>query len=353
MESLTSFAPGWRGGNPKTMIIVLDRGATESQLDEVLREASRSGQQASVTRSKGATLVRLDAPGDLADRLRAFPGVRATLSGNRSYVLSSRDYQEADTLVRVRDVVFGGTKAVLIAGPCSVETREQIFTVAKAVKAAGAHMLRGGAFKPRTSPWSFQGLGEEGLKLLAEVSVETGLPVVTEVMAPEQVDLVARYADMLQIGSRSVQNFPLLRAAGRSGKPVLLKRGMATDVDEFLGAADYILAEGNPNVVLCERGIRTFETSTRFTLDVVAIPLLEKLTHLPVIADPSHATGLSHLVAPAARAAIAAGADGLLIETHPDPREALSDGRQAVTMAELDALMGPVRAVAAAVGRSF
>lgn len=339
--------------HPLPMIIVLDRGATESQLDEVLREAGRAGQQASVTRSKGATLVRLDAPGDLADRLRSFPGVRTTLSGNRSYVLASRDFQATDTLVRVRDVVFGGTKAVLIAGPCSVESREQIVTVAKAVKAAGAHMLRGGAFKPRTSPWSFQGLGEEGLKLLAEVSAETGLPVVTEVMAPEQVELVARYADMLQIGSRSVQNFPLLRAAGRSGKPVLLKRGMATEIDEFLGAADYILAEGNPNVVLCERGIRTFETSTRFTLDVVSIPVLERVTHLPVIADPSHATGLSHLIAPAARAAVAAGADGLLIETHPDPREALSDGRQAVTMAELDALMGPVRAVAAAVGRSF
>lgn len=335
------------------MIIVLERGATESQLDGVLREVSRQGRSASVTRSKGATLVRLDGTGDLGEQLRGLPGVRATLAGNRSYVLASREFQEADTLVRVRDVVFGGTRAVLIAGPCSVESREQVFAVGRAVKACGAHMLRGGAFKPRTSPWSFQGLGEEGLKLLAEVSLETGLPVVTEVMAPEQVDLVASYADMLQIGSRSIQNFPLLRAAGRSGKPILLKRGMATEVDEFLGAADYILAEGNPNIVLCERGIRTFETSTRFTLDVVSIPVLERLTHLPVIADPSHATGLAHLVAPAARAAIAAGADGLLIETHPDPREALSDGRQAVTMAELDAMLGQIRAVAAAVGRSI
>ncbi len=335
------------------MIIVLERGATESQLDGVLREASLQGRSASVTRSKGATLVRLDGPGDLGERMRGLPGVRATMVGNRSYVLASREFQQADTLVRVGDVVFGGTRAVLIAGPCSVESREQVFAVARAVKASGAHMLRGGAFKPRTSPWSFQGMGEEGLKLLAEVSKETGLPVVTEVMSPDQVDLVGSYADMLQIGSRSIQNFPLLRAAGRSGKPILLKRGMATEIDEFLGAADYILAEGNPNVVLCERGIRTFDTATRFTLDVVSIPVLERLTHLPVIADPSHATGVAHLVAPAARAAIAAGADGLLIETHPDPREALCDGRQALTMAELDAMMGPIRAIAAAIGRSI
>lgn len=212
-------------------------------------------------------------------------------------------------------------------------------------------MLRGGAFKPRTSPYAFQGLGEEGLKLLAEVSREFDLPVVTEVMAPEQVDLVSRYADMLQIGSRSVQNFPLLKAVGRTKKPVLLKRGMASEIDEFIAAAEYVLAEGNDQVVLCERGIRTFESRTRFTFDVVAIPLLKKLTHLPVVGDPSHATGAAALVAPAALAAIAAGADGLLIESHPDPREALSDGRQAVTPEELAALAPRLRAVAAAVGR--
>lgn len=335
------------------MFIVLDCDAGESELGAVLSEARRLGAAPSVSRSGRATVVRIaaDGRGDAAAPFRSLPKVRGVVAGDLPYVLASRDFKPEDTTVRVRDVVFGGREPVLVAGPCAVESREQVRTVAQQVKAAGARVLRGGAFKPRTSPYAFQGLGEEGLRLLAEVSAETGLPVVTEVMAPEQVDLVARYADMLQIGSRSVQNFPLLKAVGRARRPVLLKRGMATEIDEFLAAAEYVLAEGNDQVVLCERGIRSFDPRTRFAFDVVAIPLLKRLTHLPVIADPSHATGSAALVPAAALAAVAAGADGLLIESHPDPREALSDGRQAVTPDELARLAPRLRAVAAAVGR--
>ncbi len=336
------------------MIIVLEGDATDSEIGAVLKEAGRFGTAPAVSRAGSATVVRLpvSGKGDAGDRLRAMPQVRGVVDGDLPYVLASRDFKREDTLVRVRDVVLGGREVVLMAGPCAVESRDQLFSVAKQVKAAGARILRGGAFKPRTSPYAFQGLGEEGLKLLAEVSRELDLPVVTEVMAPEQVDLVARYADMLQIGSRSVQNFPLLKAVGRTRKPVLLKRGMASEIDEFIAAAEYILAEGNDQVVLCERGIRTFDSRTRFTFDVVAIPLLKRLTHLPVVADPSHATGMAALVPQAALAATAAGADGLLIESHPDPREALSDGRQAVTPEELARLAPQIRAVAAAVGRA-
>ena len=335
------------------MIIVLEGDATDSEIGAVLKEAGRFGTAPAVSRAGSATVVRLpvSGKGDAGDRLRAMPQVRGVVDGDLPYVLASRDFKREDTLVRVRDVVLGGREVVLMAGPCAVESRDQLFSVAKQVKAAGARILRGGAFKPRTSPYAFQGLGEEGLKLLAEVSRELDLPVVTEVMAPEQVDLVARYADMLQIGSRSVQNFPLLKAVGRTRKPVLLKRGMASEIDEFIAAAEYILAEGNDQVVLCERGIRTFDSRTRFTFDVVAIPLLKRLTHLPVVGDPSHATGMAALVPQAALAAVAAGADGLLIESHPDPREALSDGRQAVTPEELAQLAPKIRAVAAAVGR--
>ena len=335
------------------MIIGLEGDATDSEIGAVLNEAGRFGTAPAVSRAGSATVVRLpvSGKGDAGDRLRAMPQVRGVVDGDLPYVLASRDFKREDTLVRVRDVVLGGREVVLMAGPCAVESRDQLFSVAKQVKAAGARILRGGAFKPRTSPYAFQGLGEEGLKLLAEVSRELDLPVVTEVMAPEQVDLVARYADMLQIGSRSVQNFPLLKAVGRTRKPVLLKRGMASEIDEFIAAAEYILAEGNDQVVLCERGIRTFDSRTRFTFDVVAIPLLKRLTHLPVVGDPSHATGMAALVPQAALAAVAAGADGLLIESHPDPREALSDGRQAVTPEELAQLAPKIRAVAAAVGR--
>ncbi|HEY8450061.1 MAG TPA: 3-deoxy-7-phosphoheptulonate synthase, partial [Bacillota bacterium] len=269
----------------------------------------------------------------------------------KPFKLVSREFRNEPTIVEVGGVAFGGEEVPIIAGPCSVESREQILAAAEAVKNAGARLLRGGAFKPRTSPYSFQGLEEEGLKLLAEARERFGLPIVTEVMSPGTVELVARYADMLQIGARNMQNFYLLREVGRSGMPVLLKRGMSATIEEWLMAAEYILSEGNFNVVLCERGLRTFETATRFTLDLNAVPVVKELSHLPVIVDPSHGTGRWSLVTPMARAAIAAGADGLIVEVHPQPEEALSDGSQSLTPERFKVLVDEVTSVAAAVGR--
>jgi len=257
------------------------------------------------------------------------------------------------TTVRVGDFLVGGDRIAVIAGPCSVESREQMMEAARAVKAAGATMLRGGAFKPRTLPYSFQGLGEEGLRILAEAREETGLPVVTEVMAPEKVGVVEDYADVLQIGARNMQNYPLLRRVGRASKPVLLKRGLGSTIEELLGAAEYILHGGNPDVILCERGIRTFQKITRFTLDITAVPLLKEVSHLPVVVDPSHGTGHRELVAPMARAAVAAGADGLLIEVHPNPEEAMSDGPQSLRPEGFSLLMRELAPVAKAVARTL
>ncbi|GAB6148079.1 3-deoxy-7-phosphoheptulonate synthase [Stetteria hydrogenophila] len=259
-----------------------------------------------------------------------------------SLKLVTKDYRER-TIVDVGGVKIGAGRSVVVAGPCAVESWEQIRTAALAVKRAGAHILRGGAFKPRTSPYSFQGLGVEGLKLLRMAADEAGLPVVTEVLDPRQVQLVAEYADALQIGARNMQNFPLLREVGRAGKPVFLKRGFGARIDELLAAAEYILAEGNDQVVLVERGIRTFETSTRFTLDIAAVPVLKERTHLPVIVDPSHAAGRRELVPPLAKAALAAGADGIMVEVHPDPDRALSDARQQLTIEMFERLMGELR----------
>ncbi|MCW3990796.1 MAG: 3-deoxy-7-phosphoheptulonate synthase [Candidatus Bathyarchaeota archaeon] len=255
------------------------------------------------------------------------------------------------TRVRVGAHEIGGDRVVVIAGPCSVESREQMLEVASAVKEAGAHMIRGGAFKPRTLPYSFQGLEEEGLKILAEARELTGLPVVTEVVAPGDVGLVEAYADVLQIGARNMQNYPLLKRVGEAEKPVLLKRALSATIEEWLGAAEYILAGGNENVILCERGIRTFGKLTRFTLDLTAVPLLKEVTHLPVVVDPSHGTGHRQLVAPMARAAVAAGADGLIIEVHNDPEKAMSDGAQSLRPAGFASLMEGIRPVAEAVGR--
>ena len=265
--------------------------------------------------------------------------------------LASREFQNETSVVEVGKARFGAEKIVVIAGPCSVEGREQLLEAALAAKKNGASMLRGGVFKPRTSPYEFQGLGEAGLKLLAEAREETGLPVVTEVLEPEKVDLVAKYSDMLQIGARNVQNFALLRAVGKSRRPAILKRGMMTTIDEWLQAAEYILLEGNQNVVLCERGIRTFEKATRNTLDLAAVPVLRKATHLPILVDPSHATGSRELIAPMAKAAIAAGTDGLMIETHPTPELALSDSQQQLNLGEFAGLMEELEPVAKAVGR--
>jgi len=265
--------------------------------------------------------------------------------------LAARSEGQENTLVRIGDAVIGGEKVAVIAGPCSVESREQLMEAARAVKAAGASMLRGGAFKPRTLPYSFQGLGVEGLKILAEAREETGLPVVTEVMAPEEVAVVEEYADVLQIGARNVQNYPLLKRVGQAGKPVLLKRGMASTIEEWLSAAEYVLHGGNPDVILCERGIRSYGKLTRFTLDLAAVPLLKEVSHLPVVVDPSHGTGIRSLVKPMSKAAVAAGADGLIVEVHPNPEEAMSDGAQSLRPEEFKILMGELGPVARSVGR--
>ena len=266
--------------------------------------------------------------------------------------LASKQSPDHRTIVEVGPHKVGGEKVVVIAGPCSVESRDQIMETARIVKEAGCHMLRGGAFKPRTLPYSFQGLGEEGLEMLAEARRETGLPVVTEVLAPGDVELVESYADVLQIGARNMQNYPLLRRVGAAEKPVLLKRGMAATIEEWLGCAEYILNEGNRDVILCERGLRGFSKVTRNTLDVSAVPVIHQSSHLPVVIDPSHGTGVRSLVAPMAYAGVAAGADGVMLEVHPRPEEALSDGAQSLRPPELMELMNQIRKVANAVGRS-
>lgn len=265
----------------------------------------------------------------------------------------SRESRTEYSIVEVNGVRIGGSEIIVIAGPCAVESREQLFETARSVKSGGAKILRGGAFKPRTSPYNFQGLGEEGLKLLRMIREETNLPVVTEVMDTRQIGLVSEYADMLQIGSRNMQNYPLLKEAGMSKKPILLKRGMMATIQEFLLAAEYILTQGNEQVVLCERGIRTFETSTRNTLDLSAVPMLKQLTHLPVIVDPSHGTGLRWMVPSMARAAVAAGADGLIMEVHYHPEQAICDGQQSLNLNEFDQMMADLKRIASAIGREI
>jgi len=276
-----------------------------------------------------------------------------TIEVSRRIKLAVKSEERQKTRVKVGDVEIGGKKIAVIAGPCSVESMEQLMEAAREVKAAGASMLRGGAFKPRTLPYSFQGLGEEGLKILAEAREEYGLPIVTEVMSPENVGLVEKYADVLQIGARNIQNYPLLKRVGKAEKPVLLKRGLASTIEEWLSAAEYILDGGNENVILCERGIRAYQKLTRFTLDITAVPLLKEVSHLPVVVDPSHGTGYRSLVAPMARAAVAAGADGLLIEVHPRPEEAKSDGAQSLTPEGFRSLMRGLTPVAEAMERTL
>jgi 3-deoxy-7-phosphoheptulonate synthase len=285
--------------------------------------------------------------------IRDLPGVQEVIHVSKPYKLVSRDFHPRNTIVRVGGIEIGeGRCPVVVAGPCAVESEDQIVRTAKAVKKAGAKLLRGGAFKPRTGPHTFQGLREEGLKLLAKAGKLTGLPIVTEVMSPDNVGLVAEYADLLQVGARNMQNFDLLRELGKIRKPVLLKRGMSATVEEFLAAAEYILAEGNPHVILCERGIRTFETATRNTLDLALVPLVKEMTHLPVMVDPSHATGRRSLVPPMTKAALVAGAHGVLVEVHPEPEKALSDGPQSLTFAGFDRLMEEVHRLNAFLGFS-
>jgi 3-deoxy-7-phosphoheptulonate synthase len=271
----------------------------------------------------------------------------------KPYKLASREFKDFDTTIKVKDIIIGGKEVIVMAGPCVVENEQQIFETAHQVKALGAKILRGGAFKPRSSPYSFQGLGEEGLKLLAQAGKETGLAVVTEVMSVDQIDLIAKYTDIFQVGARNMQNFVLLTELGKTKKPILLKRGMSATIEELLLSAEYILSQGNYEVILCERGIRTFENYTRNTLDLSAIPAIKRLSHLPVIVDPSHATGRWRLVSPMAKAAIAAGADGLLIEVHPDPKSSLSDGAQSLKLDTFAQLMKELRPIIQAVGREF
>jgi len=315
------------------MIIVMKGAATEEDLQRVIHTIEELGYQSHVIRGTQRSVV--GAVGDERGKARlqsleALPGVESVVPILQPFKLASREFKPTKTIVRVRDVEIGGDRLPVVAGPCSVESEDQILETAKAVKEAGASILRGGAFKPRTSPYAFQGLGEEGLRLLAAAREETGLAIVTEVLKPEDVDLVAGTADMLQVGARNMQNFALLKRVGEARKPVLLKRGISSTIQEFLMAAEYILSEGNYDVVLCERGIRTFETATRFTLDLNAVPVIRKLSHLPVVVDPSHGTGHWEYVAPMAKAAVACGADGLMIEVHVRPEIAFSDGVQSL-----------------------
>lgn len=336
------------------MIIIMNRNASEKEIERVLCRVEELGFRPHLSQGEERTII-----GVIGDERQLEPylfermeGVERVVRILRPFKLASRDFHPEDTMVSVNGLRIGGEGLVIMAGPCAVESRQQLLETAQAVKAAGAHVLRGGAFKPRTSPYSFQGLGLQGLELLAEAREMTGLPVVTEVMSPEEVHLVARYADILQVGARNMQNYRLLEAVGQTAKPVVLKRGMMATIEELLMAAEYILIQGNHRVVLCERGIRTFETYTRNTLDLAAVPLLEQLTHLPVIVDPSHGTGRWELVPAMAKAAVAAGADGLLIEVHPRPEEALSDGNQSLRLEELAELVADLRRVAEAIGRS-
>jgi 3-deoxy-7-phosphoheptulonate synthase len=338
------------------MIIVMKAAATEDDIADVCGRIEAMGYRAHTIRGELRTVIGAvgdDRGKECLQALESLESVERVTPILQPFKLASREMRPETSRIQIDGVTIGGERIVVMAGPCSVESRQQVVEVASKVKAAGASLLRGGAFKPRTSPYSFQGLEEEGLKILWDVRRLTGLPVVTEVMEPEKVEVVAQHADMLQVGARNIQNFSLLKRVAECGKPVLLKRGMATSVQEFLLSAEYVLSGGNANVILCERGIRTFETSTRFTLDLNAVPVLKKLSHLPVVVDPSHGTGHWEYVEPMAKAAVACGADGLLIEVHPRPAEALSDGPQSLKPETFTRLMSALRPVARAVGRDL
>jgi len=332
----------------------MENHATTDQIDRVVRVIEEMGYQARPMPGAQRTTVGLVGNDGRVDgsRIEALPGVAEIIHVSKPYKQVSREWKQDNTLVRIAPgVVFGGEEIQIIAGPCSVESEEQIVQAARIVRAAGATALRGGAFKPRSSPYSFQGMGKRGLELLALARRETGLPIVTEALDEEGLHHVAEVADCVQIGARNMQNYSLLRAAGRAGKPVLLKRGMAATITDLLMSAEYILAEGNEQVILCERGIRSFDTMTRNLFDLTAIPLVQKLSHLPIIADPSHGTGLRDKVTPMGRAAIAAGADGIIVEVHPNPDRALSDGAQSLYPEQFGSLVDEVRAIASAIGR--
>jgi 3-deoxy-7-phosphoheptulonate synthase len=336
------------------MLVVMNHTATTPEVDRVIQTIREMGYEARPIPGKQRTAIGLvgnDGKVDSA-QLEALPGVLQVIHVTQPYKQVSREWRADNTVIELHNGTrIGGDDVVLMAGPCSVESREQILDIAHRLRAAGATVLRGGAFKPRTSPYAFQGLGVKGLELLAEAREQTGLAIVTEAIETDTLAAVAEYTDIIQIGARNMQNYPLLRRAGRTGKPILLKRGMAATIKELLLSAEYILAEGNPNVILCERGIRSFDDQTRNLLDLTAIPVVKALSHLPIIADPSHGTGVRAKVMPMARAAVAAGADGLMIEVHPDPDHAKSDGAQSLWPVQFEELVSQVTLIAEAIGR--
>ncbi|HWX42252.1 MAG TPA: 3-deoxy-7-phosphoheptulonate synthase [Blastocatellia bacterium] len=328
------------------MIIAMRSDAAEDQIEHVCDRIREFGYTPHVIRGEERVVIGAIGRGDNKDHLqtlRSAPGVAEVIRILQPYKLVSRELKPQKSIIRAGDLEIGGDEFVVMAGPCSVETRDQLMETAHAVKRAGARVLRGGAYKPRTSPYDFQGLEEEGLKLLAEARQQTGLKIVTEVVTAEDVDLVAEYADILQVGARNMQNFALLKRLGNARRPVLLKRGMSSTVKELLLSAEYIASHGNDQIILCERGIRTFETATRNTLDLAAVPLLREMSHLPIVVDPSHGTGRRSLVCPASKAALVIGADGLILEVHPRPEEAWSDGPQSLTLSGFDEIMGELR----------
>ncbi|NGZ75856.1 3-deoxy-7-phosphoheptulonate synthase [Saccharibacillus alkalitolerans] len=338
------------------MIAILSNQAPEEQLQEVIRVIEQEGLTVHLSRGADRTVVGLIGKAEprLAEHLRQMKGVEDVVKISKSYKLASRDFHPENTVIQIGDVKIGGGELVVMGGPCAVESPEQIDEIARLVKAAGGQVLRGGAFKPRTGPYSFQGVGVEGLIMMAEAGKKHGLLTITEVMTPEYVDICAEYADILQIGTRNMQNFDLLRKLGACGRPVLLKRGFSATYDELLNAAEYILAGGNPDVMLCERGIRTFEPYTRNTLDLAAIPALQSLSHLPVISDPSHGTGRRELVEPMAKASVAAGADGLIVEMHTDPDNSMTgDGVQSLFPDQFAGLLRDLEQLAPIVGKKF
>jgi len=335
------------------MIVVMKVGSSDKEVAGVIKRIESAGLKTHLSQGVERTIVGVVGQifAELEDMLELLPGVDEVIRVSKPYKLSSREFHPLDTTVKVGGITIGGKEIVVMAGPCAVENEQQLLETAKAIKAAGATILRGGAFKPSTSPYHFRGLGEPGLELLAQVKREVGLPIITEVMTPGEVEMVASYSDILQIGARNMQNFNLLEEVGKTGKPVMLKRGMSATIQEWLLAAEYVLAQGNEQLMLCERGIRTFETYTRNTMDISVIPIVEKVSHLPIIADPSHGTGKWYLVIPMALAAVAAGADGIMVEVHPHPDLALKDGAQSLTFGNFKQLMSQLKSVAEAVGR--
>jgi 3-deoxy-7-phosphoheptulonate synthase len=338
------------------MIIVMQQQAEPKTIEDVVKRVEELGYKVHLSRGEARTIIGIIGADEhklQTGMFEAMDGVEKTMRVMQPYKVASRDFSHEDTVININGVKVGGTKITVMAGPCSVESREMVLETAHAVKEAGGSILRGGAFKPRSSPYSFQGMGEEGLRYLAEAREQTGLPIITEVMGADEIELVSEYADVLQVGARNTQNYSLLKALSKVRKPVFLKRGMSSTIQELLMSAEYILAGGNMQVMVCERGIRTYETATRFTFDVNAIPVLKELTHLPVVADPAHGTGKWNLVTPIARAAIAAGADSIMVEVHPDPSKASSDGAQSLTLERFATMMQELRPVAEAVGRSL